>query len=46
MRNLWALFYLKGQSLRSEPEVFATFAIGFGGLGFWISLDKICYLIE
>ena len=42
----WALFYLKGQSLRSEPADYAPFAVRVVGLGFWISLDKIYYLIE
>src|SRR5712691_8696199 len=46
MRNLRVLFYLKGQSLRSEPELQAAFAIGVVGLGFWVSFDKIYYLIE
>jgi tetrahydromethanopterin S-methyltransferase subunit G len=42
----WTLFYLKGQSLRSEHEVQVTFAVRLVGLGFWISLDKIYHLIE
>ncbi len=44
MRNLCPLFYLKGQSLRREPELQATFAIDVERPGFLVSLDKIYYL--
>jgi hypothetical protein len=44
MRNIRPLFYLKGEPLRSEPEDYATFALGVVRLGFGGSLDKIYYL--
>ena len=42
--TLWLLFYLKGQSVRSELEDYAAFALSMLGLRSWISLDKIYYL--